>query len=135
MDFLKKSMVVGIVACALLVSTKSFADGGPIEKLGRGIAGIAFCWAELPIQVNEVDKDKGGIAAVTYGVLKGTCYTVLRAGVGIVDTITFFSPLPGAPEDTRDTGAGYGPLMEPAYIIDTEHNFFNFVYKDTAIMQ
>ncbi len=134
MKFLRKSMIIGVVTCALVISAKSFA-GGPTEKLGRGIAGIAFCWAELPIKVHTVDQEQGGIAAITYGVISGACLTVLRAGVGIVDTFTFFTPLPGAPDDIRDTGSGYGPLMQPAYVVDTEHNFFNFVFKDTAIMQ
>ena len=70
---------------------------------------------------------------MAFGVLKGVCYTVLRAGVGIVDIVTFPVPLPDCKDDPNDVGYGYGPIMRPAWVVDTEHNAFNFFFEDNTI--
>ena len=69
----------------------------PLEKLGRGIANVAFSPAELVIQMQEVKNRAGGIAGITYGPLRGVAFTLARIGVGVVDIVTFPFPLPPPP--------------------------------------
>ncbi len=152
MKIFSKAALVAIVVCALFASVdsfaeKSFADRGPIvdpgddylegsvRKLGRGVASIAFCWAEVPIKIWDVDNEEGGIAALTYGVIKGSAWTVMRAGTGVAEVLTFCIPLPGMNEEPRISGAGFGPMMSPEFVVDSEHNLFNFVHRETPIMQ
>ena len=134
MKFAKKSLVMLILFCTFFVSVNSFA-GDPFEKLGRGIANIAFCWGEILMKPYDVNKDKGAVAALTYGVIKGLAFTVARVGVGLVDVVTFPMMLPNCPDDKNDSGWGYGPMMRPPWVFDIEHNPYNFFYDDTAIAE
>ncbi len=134
MKFAKKSLLMLILFCTFFVSVNSFA-GDPFEKLGRGVANIAFCWGELLMKPYDVNKDKGAIAAVTYGVFKGIGFTVARVCVGVVDIVTFPMMLPNCPDDPNDSGWGYGPMMRPPWVFDIEHNPYNFFYDDTAIAE
>ena len=104
----------------------------PLEKLGRGIANVVFSPAELAIQIQTVKNRAGGIAGITYGPLRGVAFTLARIGVGIVDIVTFPFPLPDCPETPEGFGPGYGPIMYPAWVIDVEHDWNNFVFdRDT----
>ena len=106
----------------------------PVEKLGRGIANVAFGPLELLMKGWDVTQEQGGIAGVTYGPLKGVCYVIAREVVGVVDIVTFPFPLPDCPDDPAGFGAGYGPIMRPAYVVDIKHNAFNFVYDENSIV-
>lgn len=134
MKFAKKSLVMLILFCTFFISVNSFA-GDPFEKLGRGIANIAFCWGEILMKPYDVNKDKGAVAALTYGVIKGVAFTVARVGVGVIDIVTCPMMLPGCTDDPNDEGWGYGPLMSPPWVFDIEHNPYNFFYDDTAIAE
>ena len=100
----------------------------PVEKLGRGIANCAFGPFELPMKWHDVTFEYGGIVGLTYGTLKGVCYVIAREVVGVVDIITFPVPLPGCPNEAEGFGWGYGPIMRPAWVIDPDHDWWNFVY-------
>ena len=52
----------------------------------------------------------------------------------MVDVVTFPFPLPDCPDDPAGFGAGYGPIMRPAYVVDIKHNAFNFVYDENSIV-
>ena len=106
----------------------------PVMKLGRGIANVAFSPLELPMKWNEVGNEMGGIAGLTWGTLKGVCYVLARIGVGVTDIVTFPFPLPNCPEDPSGFGSGYGPIMTPAWVIDIDHDWQNFVYSREAII-
>lgn len=149
MGLLKKSVLFVCLVAFLfsVVNLNAQSDGmlegdyetdrthtGPIEKFGRGITNVTFGVLEIPIKVYDVGEEKGGLAAITYGLFKGIAYTVARECVGVVDIITFPLPLPGATDWVEEGGWGYGPLMEPPYIIDHEHNIFNIVYPDSPMM-
>ena len=108
-------------------------ESGPLTKLGRGIANVAFSPLELLKQPYDVNQKQGAIPAITYGVLRGVCFTVARIGVGVVDIVTFPFPLPGCKDDPEDYGWGYGPLMRPAWVMDLEHNAFGFFYDDSVV--
>ena len=104
------------------------------EKLGRGIINVGFGPLELLIRPYDVANDKGALAALSYGVLRGVFFTVAREILGVVDIVTFFMPLPGATWDPNDAGWGYGPYLRPAWVVDVEHNAFNFFYNEQAIV-
>ena len=144
MKFFKKSLVVLFVLSSLFVVPQCSAavvdddpiygeKSGPLEKLGRGIANIAFGPLEAVIQPLEVAEAKGNIAALTYGLLRGVAMVVARIGVGATDILTFYMPLPGCTDDPEDVGWGYGPIMRPAWVIDREHNAYNFFYDDNSL--
>ncbi|MDD3155509.1 MAG: exosortase system-associated protein, TIGR04073 family [Victivallaceae bacterium] len=128
--------LLAVLAVAFLLSSASTATAGnPMEKLGRGIANIAFGAGELCIQPWDVNREMGGVAAITYGVIRGVVFTVARVCVGVVDIVTFPFPLPGCADEPTDVGWGYGPLMRPAWVFDTEHNPYGFFYDDDSLIQ
>ena len=106
----------------------------PVMKLGRGIANVAFAPFELPMKWWDVQNEMGGIAGITYGTLKGVCFIVARVGVGLTDIVTFPFPLPNCPDDPNGYGSGYGPILTPAWVIDVNHDWQNFVYSNESIV-
>ncbi len=105
----------------------------PLEKLGRGISNVAFGIFEVPMQMKYVNNRAGGIAGLTYGTLRGVAFFVARVGVGLLEIVTFPFPLPDCPETPEGFGPGYGPIMYPAWVIDVEHDWWNFVYDRDSI--
>ena len=103
-------------------------------KLARGIANVALSPVELPIAWNETNNELGGVAGLFYGTLKGVCCIFARIGVGVVDIVTFPFPLPNCPDDPNGYGSGYGPILTPAWVIDVDHDWQNFVYSNEAIV-
>lgn len=116
-----------------VMAVDEWDSSGPLTKLGRGIANVAFCPLELLKQPYDVNENMGAIPAVTYGVLRGICFTIARVAVGVTDIITFPFPLPGCKDDPEDYGWGYGPLMRPAWVMDLEHNPYGFFYKNSVV--
>ena len=99
-----------------------------VRKLGRGISNVAFGALEFPIVWHQVNFEEGGLAACTYGILRGVVAVVVRECVGVVEIVTFPFPLPGCPSEDDGFGWGYGPIMRPAWVIDADHDWWNFVY-------
>ncbi len=135
MKFFKKYLFLLFVFSFLSIAPQCFAESGPLEKLGRGVVNIAFGPLELIQQPLDVAQEKGNLAALSYGVLRGVGMTVARAVVGTIDIVTFLMPLPGCPDDPEGIGWGYGPMMRPAWVIDREHNAYNFFYDDNALSE
>ena len=106
----------------------------PFMKLSRGIANVVFSPLELPISWHDTNNEMGGIAGITYGTLKGVGCVLARIGVGIVDIVTFPFPLPNCPDDPEGYGSGYGPILTPAWVIDVNHDWQNFVFSNEAIV-
>ncbi len=104
--------------------------GDPMRKLGRGIVNVGAGALEIPMKIYDVNQVEGGLAACTYGLLKGIGYFVSREAVGIVEIVTFPVPLPGAVDEPRETGWGYGPLMEPEWVVGPDHDIYNIIYQD-----
>ena len=132
---IEKKIVLAVAVIAMMFSANVSMAGNPIEKLGRGVANVAFGPLELLIRPYDVNQDKGAIASLTYGVLSGVAYTIARECVGVVDIVTFPVPLPGCSDDPLSSEYGYGPLMTPAWVVDPSHNAFNFFYNDQAIIE
>lgn len=103
------------------------------RKLGRGISNVAFGALEVPLEIYAVRFEEGGIAGLTFGTIKGVGYFVAREVVGLVDIVTFFTPLPGFPNDpVNGAGWGYGPILRPEWIITPETDPWNTVFTNTA---
>lgn len=140
MKFRKTILASAILAAIMVGASISPAAADetwvmkPVEKLGRGIANVAFGPLELLMKGYDVTQDMGGIAGLTYGPLKGVCFVIAREVVGVVDIVTFPFPLPGCPNDPNDAGWGYGPIMRPAWVVDIEHNWGDFVYDSNMIV-
>lgn len=127
--------ILGILIVAGNVSASEMPKSNPIVKLGRGVANVAFGPLELLIRPYDVNHSTGGIAALTYGVFSGVAHTVAREFVGVFEILTFYMPLPGCSDDPLETSEwGYGPILYPEWIIDTEHNAFNFFYPKDSIV-
>ena len=125
------TMVVGTSYCA--------ADDTPpvlypVEKLARGIANVALGPLEILYHTYNVTQNDGGVKGITYGPLSGVCYFVARELVGVLEIATFLFPLPGCPNDPNDAGWGYGPYLRPAWVVDVEHNAFNFFFNEQAVV-
>ena len=133
---LKMLLVVFMLAAitAPVAAYDEYDGSGPLTKLGRGIANVAFGPLEILIRPYDVAQDKGAIASLTYGVFRGLFFVIAREVVGVVDIATFFMPLPGATWDPNDAGWGYGPYIRPAWVVDVEHNAFNFFFNEQAIV-
>ena len=133
MRFLNRAVFLGfVVAVATLISFNVSASdsGDPFRKLGRGIVNVGFGALEIPMKIYDVNKTDGGLAAFTYGLFKGIGYFVAREVIGVVEVVTFPMPLPGATDSKRDIGWGYGPLMEPEWVVGPDHDIYNIIYQD-----
>ncbi|WP_176012745.1 exosortase system-associated protein, TIGR04073 family [Victivallis sp. Marseille-Q1083] len=137
MKFLPKLLLAVMLLTTVFCSFQAKAENDLVDdmliKLGRGVANVAFGPLEILIRPYDVQQEKGAVPALTYGVLKGAVFVVAREVVGVVDIITFPFPLPGCTEDQLDVGWGYGPIIRPAWVVDREHNAFNFFFQDTSI--
>ncbi len=138
MKFLGKLILAGLILCACMSATTVRAEefqSNPLVKLGRGVANVAFGPLEILIRPYDVNKDMGGIAAITYGVFSGIFHVIVREVVGVVEIATFYMPLPGCADDPIDTTSwGYGPILYPEWVIDLDHNAFNFFYPKDSIV-
>ena len=64
------------------------------EKLGRGASNALFGWLEIPLTIHHryAPQDAGTslLGGFAYGLLRG----LIRTGVGLYETATFFLPYP-----------------------------------------
>lgn len=102
-------VVLGLVAPAARVDALSAPPRQELilRKLGRGLANIVTCPAELirvPLLVGRTD---GSVASLSVGVVKGIWRTVLRGGAGVIETATFFVGIPNA---------DFRPLITPEFV-------------------
>lgn len=80
------------VASACVSPSASAQD--PIHKAGRGLVNVLTGWIEVPKQVHLGSQDPNAVVGLGRGLLKGACLTVLRAGVGVYEALTFPLPYP-----------------------------------------
>ena len=63
---------------------------GFTQTAWRGVANIATGIVEVPVNVNEINKDEGGMAALTYGTARGVWRFFIRSlVVGPWEVLTF----------------------------------------------
>lgn len=115
MDARSSRMIVGLGLAALVLGWAapvraeenggSYVDGA-LRKLGRGIANVATCPAEL-IRTSELTGRKdGALAGLTVGLVKGVWRTVVRGATGVFEVVTFYAEIP------KD----FAPLMKPEFV-------------------
>jgi putative exosortase-associated protein (TIGR04073 family) len=126
-------MLIGATLAAVLFVSLAVGANDPFRKLGRGIVNVAFGVLEVPMKIYDVNEEEGGLAAVSYGLFKGIGYFIAREVVGVTEIATFIAPLPGAVEEPRESGWGYGPLMEPEWVVDKRHDIYNIIYQDLPV--
>lgn len=98
-------LVIGMTTPALAQESPSYLDGA-FRKLGRGIANIATCPAELLRMFTLVGRRDGYIAALTVGFTEGAWRTVWRGIGGAYEIATFYAPIPGA----------FKPVVTPEFV-------------------
>ncbi len=104
------------------------------RKLGRGISNAALGALEIPLKIYDVRFEEGGIAGLLFGTLNGIGYFVARELVGVFEIVTFLIPMPFTPNDAyHGEGWGFGPIMNPEWILTPETDPWNTVYPNTAI--
>ena len=108
---IKGFMSFMLILAILHMGSPCFAASGPLRKLGRGIANVATGALELPNNVVSVTEEDGYIAGVTYGIIKGLAWSVLRIAVGAYETVTFLIPIP----------FHYEPILKPEFLLTDEY--------------
>jgi len=101
-----------------------------LRKLGRGITNVAFGALQFPVTWYRVNFEEGGLAACTYGILLGVSEVLIREVVGVVEIVTFPVPLPGCSDVPDSPEAGYGPILQPEWVVSPSQNKYNFIYPN-----
>lgn len=105
-----------------------------IRKLGRGISNAAFGIVQFPVTWYRVNYEEGGFAACTYGILRAVYDVLAREVVGVVEIVTFLTPLPGCTDIPDSPAWGYGPILQPEWILTPATDKYNFVYPHWETM-
>lgn len=74
---------------------RAFAQD-PIHKMGRGLMNVLTGWLEVPKRIHVGTQAGNPLMGVGQGLVEGVKLTVLRAGVGIYEAVTFPLPYPKA---------------------------------------
>src|SRR3989338_6586478 len=98
---LGRMMVAGLIVMAGQAS--AWAQD-PIHKAGRGVVNVLTGWIELPKQVHLGSQEDHAVSGLGFGLVKGLGLTVLRAGVGLYEALTFPVPYP------KDYASPYGQM-------------------------
>ncbi|HNY28525.1 MAG TPA: exosortase system-associated protein, TIGR04073 family [Candidatus Sumerlaeota bacterium] len=78
------------------------------RKFARGFANTLFGWLEVPRQMNTEIRESNMFTGFLVGGFRGCAFTVTRTGVGLVELVTFWQPIPN----------NYAPIMEPEFVWD-----------------
>ncbi len=128
-----KMCLMGAVSAMMLTSafeSKAECFNEETRKLGRGISNVAFGALEIPVSISEVNKDEGGLAAVTYGTALGATHFVKRVGLGIYEILTFPVKTPCGDMILQGEDCGTGALMSPEFVIDRDSDLYHIVFQD-----
>ena len=55
---------------------------------------------------------------------------IVREVVGIVEIVTFPIPLPGCSDVPDSPAWGYGPILQPEWIVTPAQNKYEFIYPN-----
>ena len=100
------TLLLSLSAAVSAEEETGLAVKGRLRKLGRGIANVATCPAELLRTPELVGRREGYIAASTVGVAQGAWRVLQRGATGLFEVATFYAEIP----------EGYGPLMRPEFV-------------------
>ena len=99
-------LVAGMAAPAFASDTAPTYSDNVLRKLGRGVANIVTCPAELIRTPELVGRKDGYVAVLTTGLVQGVWRTLLRGASGVVEVATFYT---GFPNDFK-------PLITPVFV-------------------
>jgi putative exosortase-associated protein (TIGR04073 family) len=101
------TLTLGLSLAALVPAANAYEDGRytPLDKLGRGLAGMTTGFLELPGNIVAENRDRGPAHAATIGVAKGIGMIPVRELVGVFDVVT-------APIEVPEH---YDPVLHPEY--------------------
>ncbi len=108
----RRSGCIAVIAAAIwLIAGTAHADmqmesGGAVKKLGRGLVNIVTGWVEVPKRITETAHSQGTAAGLTWGLLRGLGYGLVRTVAGLYEVVTF--PFPAPPN--------YTPIIQPEYV-------------------
>ena len=77
----------------------------PLEKAGRGLAGLTTPFLEIPGNIVTTSEREGALAGWTEGLAKGLGMAIVRPAVGAYELASAPFPAP----------ANYEPILEPEY--------------------
>lgn len=89
-----------VIALALGFVASSFGDiqdppmndYGPTRKFGRGLGNLLFAPTEIPVQIQQVNKEEGNSAAFSYGVARGIRRSAARHVAGLMELLSWPFP-------------------------------------------
>ena len=106
----RRATNIGIVVVAFWLGTGASAWAqDPIHKIGRGLVNVLTGWIEIPKQIHLGKQEDNPLVGIGRGALKGAGLTILRAGVGIYEALTFPIPYP------KKFASPYEPMELPDY--------------------
>ena len=79
------------VNCRADLQDPPFLDHGPIRKLSRGLANLAFGASEVLVTTDYKNQLHGN-SGMVYGVVSGLGRTLMRMGAGFYEVVTFPAP-------------------------------------------
>lgn len=79
------------INCRADLQDPPFLDHGPIRKLSRGLANLAFGASEIYVTADSKNQMHGN-SGLVYGVVSGLGRTLMRMGVGFYEVVTFPAP-------------------------------------------
>jgi putative exosortase-associated protein (TIGR04073 family) len=92
-------LIAGATCAAALIAPSQAEARGPLYgatypskvtgKLWRGISNTAFCWVEIPIEINREIQHTDPFTGVCVGLGRGVWFTGQRLVLGVVDVVTF----------------------------------------------
>ena len=65
-----------------------------LAKLGRGVSNVLGGWLELPLNIQQRYAPNDTAASLVTGTVYGLIKGLVRTGVGVYETATFFLPYP-----------------------------------------
>ena len=77
------------------------AGNAMCEKLGRGLSNALTGWVEVPYNIEQGMKRSNPVGYAFAGLFKGLAVGVGRTAIGVIETATFWLPVP----------AGYAPII------------------------
>ena len=92
---MRRVLLAGCVVLGLATTGQpSVWAQDPLHKGGRGVVNVLTCWIEIPKQIHLGSQENNPVTGLVGGAAKGVGLTVLRAGVGIYEAVTFPIPYP-----------------------------------------
>lgn len=103
---LSRLLIAGVVAASVWFSTTPAQAEGRMDKLKRGLAGMALGGVEVPATLCEECRNEGWPLGISVGFFKAVGNFAAREVLGVLEFVT--APFPW-PDDQ------YKPVFEPAY--------------------